>query len=245
MRKGEFSQLFALASREQRQVPGLLEIFVTKGPCSEHGGIIDRGNEKELSGNGLSGNGLSRLAMKTTARALFLSMAIALTLPLPSVCNSSEKQMDKFLKLGYWDFDQTPKGWRSITDKPDVDKGDFLSAAKLLDLYYKHRQDLKQSQLAIVAFHAGQNYAFAGFYDDAIVRFKQSFQKQEPDWNAYVHATIAFLKRDKTELLVQRKKLASPPGQMNLNVVDRLIENFDETYSNAYSSTGKTKSDNK
>lgn len=74
-------------------------------------------------------------------------------------------------------------------------------------------------------------------------RFKTALFAKEPAdspirWNAYVRATIAFLERDRKKLAELREEIAKEPkleGVVpNLDVVDRLIEYFDEPYSVAY-----------
>ena len=130
--------------------------------------------------------------------------------------------------MNYWSFDQTAQGWRSITSKSD--------AGDLCKLYFDCRKDISKSRLANVAFHAGQNYAFANSNEAAVRMLKQSFQRERVDWNAYVRGTIAFLNGDKTELLKQRNILAKMPGQLNIEVLDRLIKHFGKSYSEAYSS---------
>ncbi len=98
-------------------------------------------------------------------------------------------------------------------------------------------------------FHAGQLYAFANCKDQALARFKTALFAQEPDspirWNAYVLATIAFLERDRKKLSELREEIAKGPkleGVVpNLDVVDRLIEHFDEPYAVAYGGKKKSK----
>jgi len=143
---------------------------------------------------------------------------------------------EEFLKLDYWEFDQAPQGWRSISEFTDASNADYLVAGILCEEYYAKRDDVAQQDRAMVAFHAGQNYAFGGAYANAILNFERAFRENEnrADWNAYVTATIAFLRKDKHALIVARASLSTIPGQMNLNVVDRLITHFDDSYKAAY-----------
>ncbi|MGH8469551.1 MAG: hypothetical protein ACREX3_03610 [Gammaproteobacteria bacterium] len=92
-------------------------------------------------------------------------------------------------------------------------------------------------------FHAGQVYAFADQRDHARARFKTALFAKEPAdspirWNAYVRATIAFLERDRKILTSFREEIAKGRKLQgvvpNLDIVDRLIEYFDEPYSVAY-----------
>jgi hypothetical protein len=146
------------------------------------------------------------------------------------------------LDLSYQDFDQSPgQGWRKIADE-----GKHAEAAKLIDRYEKEKKDLVEWQRVNLRFHAGQLYAFADKKEKALTRFKSALYRQEPAgspirWNAYVQATIAFLERDRKKLTKFREEIAQGPKVQgvvpNLDVVDRLIEHFDEPYSVAY--TGK------
>jgi hypothetical protein len=63
--------------------------------------------------------------------------------------------------------------------------------------------------------------------------------RQEPEtdgvaWNAYVHATIAFIDRDLSKLKDYRELVARSKTQVNLQAVDNLIKFFDNRYAIAY-----------
>jgi hypothetical protein len=143
------------------------------------------------------------------------------------------------LSLDFKTFDQSPgAGWRQLAEN-----GSFLEAAALIDSYAKKHKNLNESQTTILYFHAGQMYAFANDYETAIDRFKRSTYAQESPqlplrWNAYVQATIAFLNKDLKRLQECREEIAEGPTlqgeKANLDLVDRLIEHFDEPYSKAY-----------
>jgi len=125
-------------------------------------------------------------------------------------------------------------GWRQLAEK-----GRFLDAAKLIDAYIKEHEDLDESQRVNLHFHAGQMYAFAGDAKTAVERFGRSTYVEEPPelslrWNAYVQATIAFLDKNLKRLKECREEITEGPTfqgkKANLEVVDRLIEHFDEPY---------------
>ena len=124
-----------------------------------------------------------------------------------------------------------------------AEKGRFLDAGILIDAYIKKHEDLDESQRVNLNFHAGQMYAFANDTETAIERFDKSTYAEEPPdlplrWNAYVRATIAFLNKDTKRLKECREEIAAGPTfqgeKANLDVVDRLIDNFDKPYSEAY-----------
>jgi hypothetical protein len=90
----------------------------------------------------------------------------------------------------------------------------------------------------------------------ALERFKKAKYDPIPDvepvqmkaffeeWNVYVDATMAFIKKDRMKLLACRTQMANIPNisreMSNLNVVDSLIRNFDKPYSEAYGTQKKT-----
>lgn len=143
------------------------------------------------------------------------------------------------LRQTYRQFDQRPgKGWRKLANP-----GQHQRAARLIDLYSANRPGLLEWQKRNLSFHAGQLYAFAGQTKLALQRFKASRIPKEPPnlpirWNAYVDATIAFLKNDRVGLKKHRDKVAAGPkfrGTIpNLNVVDALLANFGKPYAIAY-----------
>lgn len=143
------------------------------------------------------------------------------------------------VELSYQAFDQElGGGWRKLADR-----GDYLAAAKLIDFYEKEKKGLEHWQRVNLGFHAGQLYAFADKRDLALARLKLALVSKEPagspiKWNAYVRATMAFLERDRKKLGAFRDEMAKGPKTQgnvpNLDVVDRLIEHFDEPYAVAY-----------
>ena len=148
------------------------------------------------------------------------------------------------LRLNYIQFDQTPHaGWRYLADK-----GKYYRAARLVEQYIKHHSQLKQWQVINLHFHAGQLYAFDHRYKRAVAHFKQSLSTTEPPqspikWNAYVRATIAFLRNDKKGLTRYRQEIARGPkwqGSIpNLDVVNSLLANLGKPYMVAYRARSK------
>ncbi len=175
------------------------------------------------------------------ARGLVFLAFVLLTIAPALPAEIDKQKTDAFLKMDFWEFDQKPNGWRSLRNSDGT--LDYNATAKLLDTYYEQKKGVPESQRTLLAFHAGQNYGFAKQTEEAISRFRKSFQNDQPDWNAYVEATIAFLKNDKDALLKAREKLAVMPGQMNLNVIDRLVRNFGRSYFEAYSDMAITDRD--
>ena len=158
--------------------------------------------------------------------------------------NAKTKSM---LKMSYWEFDQSDKGWRSLSD-PD--------AAKLLDQYLQ-TAEVSVSDKANLYFHAGQVYASLSDYKTALARFRLSKQLSnygwEAGWNAYVDATIAFLEGDSHALQIAKTTLEGQkdvgidvvdsteklyPHRINLRVVENLVKGlrFKKMYYEVYGS---------
>lgn len=169
---------------------------------------------------------------------------------------------DAMLALDENAFDQNlgngGGGWRAIGNLPGCEN----AAADLLAAYRAKHPDAS----AILAWHEGQMRASAGQYQQAIPLLELDRKPKEQDkagWNAYVDATVAFLRRDRSALVKAREALAStpypegsglpplkdgyfevpgPPGQPpsrmrwppNIEVVDGLLACFGKSYADAY-----------
>jgi hypothetical protein len=159
-------------------------------------------------------------------------------------CNLSSQHLNLMKAQDFWTFDQTPFGHRYLSMPPTFCK---LSSAKLIDGYLLiNRNRLLPYQRSILYFHAGQDYAMGDAYIPAISRFQNSFNKDEAEnpefhWNAYVSATIAFLKKDRAALTAARAKFPDTPTEgdaTNVKIVDRFLRCFESTYLDAYSDSG-------
>ena len=156
-------------------------------------------------------------------------------------CSISEAEREALLNLDYNSFDQSlpDGGWRKYQQCP-------LLTREIIDAYTaKHTSTLQKQQWDVLVWHSGQISGLAGDYPDAIAKMEQTFKPNEKPtdaflWNPYARATIAFLKKDKPELILQRKLLArgsSPFNHLNLSKVDSFVRCFDSTYEVAYSGT--------
>lgn len=158
-----------------------------------------------------------------------------------SKCVISSADREALLNLDYNSFDQSlpDGGWRKYQQCP-------LLTRDLIDAYTaQHEGTLQKQQWDVLVWHSGQISAMAGDYADAISKMEKTFKPNEKPtdaflWNPYARGTIAFLKRDKTSLVLEGKKLArglSPFNRLNLRKVDSFIRCFDSTYQEAYSET--------
>jgi hypothetical protein len=141
-------------------------------------------------------------------------------------------------------FDQDPEGgWRQIASR----NGCKAEAADLIALY----RERQKSRSPILYWHEGQLRASLGQTAAAIALFEMSRKPKDMlGWNAYVDASIAFLKNDKEALVEARERLLSTPKPtgrplmdpqgrsirwpMNIDVVDALLACFGRAYNEAY-----------
>lgn len=170
----------------------------------------------------------------------------------PEPCPVDRKAL---LQLEFSAFDQDLEGgWRALYKRPECRK----EAADVIRLY---RQLNVEPRLTTLKWHEGQLRAEMGETEEAIALMASA--KKEPfphgqsqdDWNAYVDATIAFLRGERDQLLSARERLARfplpdgyryidsegalqagrPPNwPPNLDVVDGLIRCFGRSYEEAY-----------
>ncbi|EJI86273.1 hypothetical protein AEST_09030 [Alishewanella aestuarii B11] len=161
-----------------------------------------------------------------------------LTFAVRAECDSFlANGLNSDLKLSYEKFDQTPgKGWRVLADKKC-----YSEAAILIDKYILENNVNQRS----LKWHLLQMYAASNQNDKALnlvsaVLLTEEQERNSPFlWNDYVLATAGFLENDLTKLKLHRDKLANfgkgfKPNEINLVALDRLIENFGQTYQKAY-----------
>lgn len=147
----------------------------------------------------------------------------------------------RFIAMSYEEFDQSKTGWRLLAEKRL-----FVEAAKLIRDFLVERRDLDLYQQDNLWFHAGQMYAFANNYAEAIACMSHSMEAEQLShapiqWKPYVKATIAFLKKDVKELREQKQIIAKEItiyGEIpNLALVNRMVENLNKTYESVYTDT--------
>lgn len=124
-------------------------------------------------------------------------------------------------------------------------QGCYAEAGRLIDAYLEREPDLSATERAALEFQAGQMFAVAGDREIAIDRFEDSRLAEDPSgnrvrWNAYVDATLAFLRHDRAMLERQHEIIAAGgegAGETpHLRAVDVLVDHFGEPYRVAYES---------
>lgn len=146
------------------------------------------------------------------------------------------KRLQTDLDLTYQEFDQTENsGMRALAYA-----GCSKEAADLIVAYIK-KNDTKQMSLF---WHVAQLRASAGETAEAIQYARLSLKKDEDwskrplRWNDYVLATIAFLEKDQEKFLQHREivkqgKDLHAGNAMNLALLDKLLQNFQQSYQQA------------
>lgn len=172
--------------------------------------------------------------------------------------------LDAITKLSPFEFDQLPKGWRSLA-RPNCN----AAAADLIAAYrVVNWSRLDASQVAISYWHEGQSRAMAGQTEAAIPLLlagvnpglgaagEQKLLPYSSAFSQYALATVAFLQNDLPGLKAARARLGAVPQPgdfaklnansprpamwpMNLDVVDRLIACFGKPYAEAYGCRAK------
>jgi hypothetical protein len=153
-----------------------------------------------------------------------------------------KKHLQSDLALSYSEFDQTHgKGWRVLTDQKC-----HLEAAQLIERYIEKNAATESS----LVWHIAQARALAGKYKSAIKFARKSLATPEKAaqnklrWNDYVLGTVAFLERDKDELIKRRDILEAEKNthfgnEMNLKILDSFVRYFDKSYQYALANTEK------
>lgn len=171
--------------------------------------------------------------MKRSRTLLSLAVTIALAL---AGCGGQGSYLD----LAWEDFDQNPtSGWR-----PLADSGDYEGAARMIETYLGHRQDLLPAQIGYSRFHAGQLWALHGDTEHALGLFDEATVADMPpefprSFNALVMGTRSFLRGDIGAVVAARDEVAAMPDLRPrdrdfLVALELLAENEGLTYMEVY-----------
>ena len=184
-------------------------------------------------------------------RFLFvLSMASACAAAENSAknCAINSEYEARMMRLSFSEFDQNPEnGWR-----PYYEARCYDVAQELLSSYIDRNPEVAEKN-HMLAFHAGQMYAFTANYEVAETYFRRSYSGKVSswsNWDAFVDANIAFINADysgleaaKTKIMQQETitKEAHPnfPShfygkKINLDVVNGFMACFGRSYLAAY-----------
>ena len=133
--------------------------------------------------------------------------------------------------LDPWTFDQTPAGWRGLPSS--ARQADALN--QYIDRYVKDGQfvgapeGVKTVSPYILYWHLGQVLTQMGRYAMASRVMRQALDDSDPNWNAYVMATISFLRKDRKDF-----DHWAPLARGNEETIKRLTIGWGRPYKQAY-----------
>ena len=133
--------------------------------------------------------------------------------------------------LDPWTFDQTPAGWRGLPSS--ARQADALN--QYIDRYVKDGQfvgapqGVKTVKPYILYWHLGQVLTQMGRNAMASRVMRQALDDSDPNWNAYVMATISFLKKDRKDF-----DHWAPLARGNEETIKRLTNGWGRPYKQAY-----------
>ena len=133
--------------------------------------------------------------------------------------------------LDPWTFDQTPAGWRGLPSS--ARQADALN--QYIDRYVKDGQfvgapqGVKTVKPYILYWHLGQVLTQMGRNAMASRVMRQALDDSDPNWNAYVMATISFLRKDRKDF-----DHWAPLARGNEETIKRLTDGWGRPYKQAY-----------
>ena len=133
--------------------------------------------------------------------------------------------------LDPWTFDQTPAGWRGLPSS--ARQADALN--QYIDRYVKDGQfvgapqGVKTVRPYILYWHLGQVLTQMGRNAMASRVMRQALDDSDPNWNAYVMATISFLRKDRKDF-----DHWAPLARGNEETIKRLTDGWGRPYKQAY-----------
>ena len=133
--------------------------------------------------------------------------------------------------LDPWTFDQTPAGWRGLPSS--ARQADALN--QYIDRYVKDGQfvgapeGVKTVRPYILYWHLGQVLTQMGRNGMAARVMRQALDDSDPNWNAYVMATVSFLRKDRKDF-----DHWAPLARGNEETIKRLTDGWGRPYKQAY-----------
>jgi hypothetical protein len=143
----------------------------------------------------------------------------------------------EMVDLDPWTFDQTPAGWRSLPTS--ARQADAIKA--YIDAYVKNGQFVGAPEGAkvlrpyILYWHLGQVLTQMGRNVMAVSAMHQALDDGEPGWNAYVMATISFLRQNRKDF-----DHWAPLARGNEETIKRLTDGWGLPYKQAYAGNKAT-----
>jgi hypothetical protein len=176
----------------------------------------------------------------TSYLLLALDSPPAALLKSAGYCEAAALEVSNTIReMQHAQFDQADgQGWRKLWNAKC-----YHASARLIESYSAAHRELTDQERQNLQFHSGQSFAFSGNSDAAIAALEQCFRPEEEKngfrWNTYLRGTIAFVNRDKAQLISARDELSANANNygnaINLKVLSSLFESFDDSYAIAYS----------
>lgn len=141
---------------------------------------------------------------------------------------TGQEEYNRLMNLSMDDFDQSGIGFRQHSDNYELTEmliPEYIAVNKLDDKMSRN-----------LHWHLGQIHAFNENYKKAIAEMKQSYAGGPKYWECYVTGSIAFLERDKPKLEEALRVLWEQDNQMNVEILEKFVKYFDQSYAEAYSS---------
>jgi len=135
----------------------------------------------------------------------------------------------RMLELDPWTFDQDDKqGWRSLPPEWQSSALRAYIEGPTPGKKKKH-PDGKHLDESTMTWHLGQALAMKGRVEEAIDWMEQSLTTDDPQWNRYIEATIAFLEGDRRAF-----EEHSEGENYNRATLNRLRAAWGKSYREAY-----------
>ena len=143
--------------------------------------------------------------------------------------DSGDDTIDRMMELDPWTFDQDAElGWRSLPAEDQVEALRAYIEGPAPGMKKKHPGG-KLLNRSTMTWHLGQALAMKGRAEEATRWMGQSLVKDDPQWNSYVRATIAFLMGDRPEFEEQ-----GGGENYNSSTLDRLRAGWGRPYREVY-----------
>ena len=166
-------------------------------------------------------------------------MALAAVVLLCAGCQKTWTSTDLTMTT-YGTFNNSvDKGWRSLAANAK-----FQDAAELIERYINANQPiLEQWQVGILQFHRGQMLGCAGKTSEALQAITEAKSHDltggsQADYTAYMDATAAFLRGDKSALVAARDAINAAPSTGANGILRTksqvLLNNFGSSYRKAW-----------
>lgn len=156
-----------------------------------------------------------------------------LVFALIGVCQ--ETAQARWLRYPQSVFDSDTCCWRTLASH-----GSYQEAATLIKMFLHENHDIPNKHS--LHWHLGQMLAKAGETKEAIRYFKKTYNgfysmlggRDGKTWYCYAKGTVAFLERDKNELLRMIDKWPNENFQdLNYNMLQTLLNNWNLSYEDA------------